>query len=784
MMRLAQKPDESPASNKSDGASSTFAVPDIDLQEYLRILWRQKRIILMTVIAVMALAIVIILSLTPRYTATVFVEINPRVSQVVDFEAVLSGLPADTETIQTEIRIIQSRKLAQRTIARLELHRSPEFNLALRPIGVIASWRQEFVEWLTSLAGNTEGDEPTREEGVKDAERGEITKLALKLASVLNPSRDEVLSEEGSVTRENDRTIDTFLQNITVAPEGRSRIIRISFESDSPETAAKAANTIADFYIVAQLEAKFEATKRATIWLGERIEQLREEVQTKERIVEEFRAKSGLLQGGRDATLTSEQVSDLNAQHVSELAGLAAAEARLRQVNKLLESRNGIESAVEVLQSPLIRDYRRDESRLEREVAQLSEEYGERHPRMINAHAQLRDLRAGIKIEVDRIVQGLRNEVAVTRARASSVARSLGAVKKRVATLNKLEVQLRAMAREATASRNLLENLLQRSKQTVSQESFQQADASIVSYASLSDKPTYPKKGILLPLIFIAALLQGIVLAFAIEKLGLGFRSSEQIERFMGITPLGLCPMVSKIKTIGKSPHDYVLENPESALGEATRSLYTNILLSDVAQRPKVILITSALPREGKTTVVLCLARMLATVGQKVIIVDCDLRRPSVHEALGIPSGPGLTECLTKGALLDEVIQVDKESGAHILRAGMPVQNAPDQLDSAAMQKLLKNLGRKYDIVILDSAPILAVSDTLFVARLADKTVYLIRWARTRRESAILGLKKILAAKADVAGALLTMVDVKVHAQYGFGDSGSYHGTLKKYYTG
>ena len=144
--------------DKALGSSSTFAVPDIDLKEYLRILWRQKRVILAVVIAIMALAIVILSSLTPRYTATVFVEINSRQSQVVDFEAVLSGLPADSETIQTEIRIIQSRKIAERTIARLELNRTPEFNSALRPIGLIASWQQSIAAWLTSLAGNTEGD--------------------------------------------------------------------------------------------------------------------------------------------------------------------------------------------------------------------------------------------------------------------------------------------------------------------------------------------------------------------------------------------------------------------------------------------------------------------------------------------------------------------------------------------------------------------------------------------------------------------------------------------------
>ena len=192
---------------------------------------------------------------------------------------------------------------------------------------------------------------------------------------------------------------------------------------------------------------------------------------------------------------------------------------------------------------------------------------------------------------------------------------------------------------------------------------------------------------------------------------------------------------------------------------------------------------TSALPREGKTTVSLAIARMLASVGQSVIVVDCDLRRPTVHKDLGIEAGPGLAECLGEGLRPEDVILVDEQSGAHILRAGAPIHNSPEQLDSGTMQRLLRNLARRYDLVILDSAPILAISDTLFIARLADKTIFLTRWARTRRAAARTALKQVLDAQADVAGVLLTFVDVKSHSQYGYGDSGVYHGTFKKYYS-
>ena len=263
-LRLAKKFDESPGASQSDSPSWTIAIPEIDLQEQLRTLWRQKWVILATVTVIMVLAFVVVSSLTPLYTANTFVQISPRRAQVADFEAVLSGLSGDTETIQTEIQIIQSRKIARRTVARLKLNRDPAFNPALRPIGLISSWRYVAAVWLDSLVAEKEGDELARGEGVDDKPRGIISELVLQLSGVLRPSDNEVLSEEEQVKRETDQVIDIFLRKLKVAPEKRSRIIRISFEAENPQIAAAAANTIGDFYIVAQLEAKFEATKRVT----------------------------------------------------------------------------------------------------------------------------------------------------------------------------------------------------------------------------------------------------------------------------------------------------------------------------------------------------------------------------------------------------------------------------------------------------------------------------------------------------------------------------------------
>jgi capsular exopolysaccharide synthesis family protein len=208
------------------------------------------------------------------------------------------------------------------------------------------------------------------------------------------------------------------------------------------------------------------------------------------------------------------------------------------------------------------------------------------------------------------------------------------------------------------------------------------------------------------------------------------------------------------------------------------------LLLSNVDRPPKIMLITSALPGEGKSLLCTSLAHLMASVGQKVVVVDCDLRRPSIHSAFGVPSQPGLVEFLAGKSTLEEVINKDQNSRTHVIPAGAPAPNPPDLLSSGHMRRLLKGLSDAYDLVILDSAPVIAISDTRVLGRLADKTVFVTRWAHTRREVVLSALRQLADSGADIAGVILSRVDVKKHAQYGYGDSGYYHGRVKKYYIG
>ncbi len=724
---------------------------ETDPRELWQKLWRRKTVIIAIAVVVTTFAAALIFSATPRYTAEAYVMIDPRRTHVVAVEDVLSGLTPDTETVQSEVEVLRSRGLAEKTVDKLGLDLDPEFNSALRPPGFLKrvlnprSWLP--ASWFPRPV----------EEKVDPVKRKQIERAAV---------------------------VNAFLDRLSIAAQGRSRVIRIAFESEDPAKAADAANTLAEFYIVAQLEAKFEATQRANTWLAERIDELRKQVTASEQAVEEFRAKAGLVKGSGDTTVTAAQISELNSQLITARAQQAEAEARLRQVQAAMSSGAGIDTIGEVLASPLIQQLRQQQSEVERRLADLSQQYGERHPKIVSAKAELAGIDAKIRIETEKIVQGLRNDVAVAQAKVASLSGSLAQLEHKAGQLGQSQVQLDALEREAAANRTLLENFMGRAKEIGSQGSFQEADAQIISRAEIPIVPSYPKKTILLGMSLIGSLFLGVIVAFGLELLDHGFRSSEQIEQATGVAPLGLIPALKGLRNLGKVPEEYIVERPTSAFAESIRSLRTSLMLSDVDRPPKIILVSSSTPREGKTSTVIALGRLMAGVGQRVVVMDCDLRRPRAHKMLKLQGGPGLVDHLAGEASLEEIIQKDPLSPLRFIAAGRAAPSPPDLLGSDQMRRLLKEVGERYDFVLLDSAPVLAVSDTRMLARLADKVVFLVRWAETRREVAVNGLRHLREAGASIAGVALTLVDVRKHARYGYADSGYYYGRSRKYYTG
>jgi capsular exopolysaccharide synthesis family protein len=282
----------------------------------------------------------------------------------------------------------------------------------------------------------------------------------------------------------------------------------------------------------------------------------------------------------------------------------------------------------------------------------------------------------------------------------------------------------------------------------------------------------------------VASLVLGTLLVFVVERWdsGYGFRSADEIQSALGLRALALVPDLSRRETNGASAEDYIVQKPNSSYAEALQRIRTSLFLADGERPPKTVLVTSSLPLEGKSAIAVSLARQSARSGLKVILVDADLRRPRLHEVLGLANQNGLSEVLTGRVSPEAAIKHDERSGLDFLPAGVGVVSPPDLLRTSTMRILLEEMGAYYDLVILDSPPVGAVSDGLTLAGIVDKSIYVVRWEQTARNVVLAGMRQMFEAGADIAGVVLSRVDVKKHARYGYADSGYYRGSYAKYY--
>ena len=731
------------------------AAREVNFRDIFRKIVIRKWVLICTVLLITALTGVLLFNISPRYTAQTSLIVEPREDILDDLKAVLASLSPDAETIRSEISIIESRDLAEKVVDQLKLDLEPEFNEALRPKSALA----EFFSIKTYLSNPT-------------------------VRKFLGLGEEEQLSEDKLRARERVAVIDMFLERLETFPVAGSRVITVQFTSENPDLAAEVANLVANIYILDQLEAKYEATRKATLWLNGKIEGLRAKVSESDHAVEAYRKQAGLLEGTA-GPLVSQQISALNAQMIVAKTSRAEAEARLSQVQQLIRSSGGAASAAEVMQSPIIQSILAQETEVKRKVAELSGEYGERHPRLINARAELADLQAKMAGEVNKIVQGLRNEVEVARAREGALRRGLEQVEGTLAQSNSAEVQLHALQREADADKTMLESFLARFEETSAQMdvAVNQPDARIISRAVVPNEPSFPPKKVVLVIALMGSTLIGLLLIFVIEQMDSGFRSSEQIEEVTGARVIGLVPLLGEWGRDGKSPANYILKHPVSMFSESIRSLYTSILTTRIDAPPKKILITSSQPSEGKSSIDICLARSRALAGYKTVLIEADLRRPTFHRVLKNPKTPGLVELMLGKAELADILYKDEASGAFVIPAGSSVPDPTAILASKKMKQLLEVLDKEFETIVLDSPPVMAASDARILGAEVDLTVFVIRWAKTSREVATLGLRNMVESGGHIGGVVLSLVDPKKHARYGSGDAGYYHSSVRKYYT-
>ncbi|WGM31822.1 polysaccharide biosynthesis tyrosine autokinase [Brevundimonas sp. NIBR11] len=740
-----------PLGDEPQGAfGSTAFARAFDIHHMLATFRRRLKLFLALALLVFVLVLVATLQATPLYTATASVMIDNRTEQVVDTQAVLSGLPADAATVDTEVEVLRSRRLAERVVETLNLDQDPEFNGALRPPGMVQQATNALKELFSAAAPN----------GAKE------------------PSPLEA-------QRQREQIVDGVRSRLDIRRVGMTYVMGVSFTSTSPEKAARIANAFAENYLLEQLQAKFEATRQANEWLNTRLGDLRGEVIQAEAAVEQYRNANNLLSAS-GATLTEQEISTYNQQLATVRATQAEEEARLNTARRQLAGGSTGDDVGEALGSAVVQQLRARRAEVSGRVADLSSRYGPRHPDMLRAERELADIDGQIQAEIGRIVSNLEARVQVSRERTRSMQGSLSGARGALAANNSAGVRLNELQRNAEASRTLYQGLLDRFKQTTSQEGLEESDARVVSRAIIpggASSPNVPLNLMLGLVVALGAGLAGVILA---EMLDAGMTTGEDVENKLGLPHIGSVPLVESIATAserGMAPADYLLAKPLSAFAEAIRALRTSIQFSRVGQTVRVIAVTSTLPGEGKTTTSVCLARSAAQAGQRVVIIDCDLRRRSVNRLIGIEPEVGLLEVLGGSASLEQALHLDAPSGAHVLPLTHTAFTPRDVFNSQAMDQLVETLTANFDLVILDTAPVLAVADTRVLAAKADTVVFLTRWRATPQKAITNSLKLLDKAGAHVAGVALVQVDMRSQARYGYGDAGYYYGAYKSYYT-
>lgn len=735
----------------------------LDLRKVLNVLWRRKMIVVATVFIVTTLTVLGVLRAVPLYVASSQIVVEEENRRPLGLGESFGSRSLDYYTNQTEAAVIASRGIAEKAVDELNLLQHPLFNPALaepdRSLWAELNLKQRLLDltpdWLQQ-------------------EYQRIMAAGQRQQPVLTPAQQQAQLRED--------VVNAFLAGAEVVTDERSRVLVIRYVSPDPEFAAQAANALAQIYINQSILRKFEDNARATDWLNQQVGELRQKLETSEKALEQHRRVVGYINLEGRASILGQQLAQLSTDLVRARADRAEAEARFRQVQKQLESPGGVESASTVLDSQLIQRLREQEAAVIRQLAELRTQLRGQHPRLILKESELRDLNDKIRAEVQKIATNLGNELEIARIRESNTAAEVEKVRSAITKQNEDLVTLRALESEVNANNEIYKAILQRFKETDVQESgLQQPDARLISSATPPLIPSYPRKSLIIAIAFVASVTLGVVLIFVVEHLDAGFRTMTQVEQFTGVPAIGQVPALKSWKQRRIPPQDMVIEQPGSLYSEAIRTIRTVVNLSSRVP-PKSLLVTSAVPGEGKTSIALSIARSAAKAGQRVVIVDCDMRAPSLHQGLGVPNIRGLAEFLAASVELEEILDIDDYSGVHFVTAGQFDYQVAELLGSEQMGVLLDRLSNAYDLVVFDSPPILAVSDVRLLLKRIERSIFVVRWGETSRDNVVTALRMMFDARADLAGVVLSQVDLRRQRSYAYSGDGYGYGTYGSYH--
>lgn len=700
-----------------------------DPKTLLIIFWRRLWIFL-AVFALIVGAAVAYANLAPRqYGSVAKILIEPRRGDPVpqNGSAATDQAPS-SDFIDTQLLVLDSPQLSARVAIALGLLDDPEF---------------------AGVAAMTSDDGPTPAQ-----ERARLATAAQRLRGLT-----------------------------TIRRAGQTALIEVLATTRSPVLSARIANQYVAQYLLSITEARASSERRLNSQIDSRLTQLRTDAERADRDLQNYKIANGLM-SSEGATMAEQESSTLNQQVQQARAQLAERQGRLAAARQQLRFGGGGSDVTSTLSSGTVGALRGQEAESSRNLAQLRSRYGARHPSIAQEEQRLADVQRQIQAETNRILTSLEGEVRVAASGLASLEGSQGQARSKLAANASAQVGFLELQRKAQAANNVYEAFLARSRGTAARGGIEQPLASLSSAAIPATAPSSPN----VPLIYAIGLLAGLVfslLAVAVaEFLDSGIKTKADVERRLGARYLGSVPEIESTLDGLRSldtPEEYIVSHPLSTFAEAMRNLRASVTLRG-RRKPRVLAITSALPREGKTTTAMCLARTLAMSGATTVLIDCDVRRHSASDAL-LAGRPGrLFEVLSGQASIEEALVPDGPTDLQILGTDRSPDDGRDLLTPDLLGGLIARLKDRFEFIVIDTAPVLGIADARSVASLADAVILLARWRSTSLRAVDTALDLLIGARAKVFGVALTQVDIRKFGSTGQEDSYGYHKKFKGYY--
>jgi polysaccharide biosynthesis transport protein len=735
----------------------------ISFPAVLGALRRRKKLMVMTFVIVMAVVVGMLLVLPKRYTATASLEVGPGNSHVFTENPVAKGLsewmPGDNSIMATQISTLKTRALATQVAEKLKLSDDPEFRSVARKlkeeVGALAqrllpSGWQNFVPWDVDVDPRARREEAAQH----------------------------------------------LLRQLSVEQDGTSHVVSLSFTSADPNKAAGIANALGAQYLDNQIQAKYRATERAYDWATGQLSEQHKQLFKAENAVVDYmeahglEAANGLPEPAQPPPYKSnvgglpvQQLTNLQDDLVAARSRLAATHAKLNEVDAMKARGSGYDSLSEVASSSTIVSLKDLDAKLRVIEAQLGSTYNLNNPVIDRIRAQRSSIARQITTEAQAIVQNIRNAEVLERDRIAELEVLMSKGRDQYTTTERASVGLRELSRDASAKRVLYEKLLSKRNELNEQLALIQPDAAIISPAVVPRQPSFPNKFMIGGVGFIGALACSIVLAGLAEYNDRSLRTGRQVERTLGTINLGLVPLLTRQECPqGQQPYTVVLRQPLSIYSEAVRSILLQ-LIERAGKQAQVILVTSALPGEGKTTMTMSLAAAAARLGRRTVVVDLDLRFPSVASQAGLSLKADLQKYMDGTVDLDQIVHTDSHDvRLHLIPSRATAGRSADELHTGNLKGLIDKLRGKYECIFLDLPPSIALSDIQAVGMMADAVLLVVQWGKTSRLAVANAMSAFNRIGIAVAGITLTQVDLAGYATYGYEQIGNYHKKYVEYF--